>query len=621
MLEGSFIHWHHIENKGILEAMPIAEREVQDARRELERVLASAIFLRNERHSRLLRFVVEEHLEGRDNALKESVIAVEVFGRTTDHDPKLDSIVRTEASRLRARLREYFAGEGKSDELFIELPKGGYTPVFRRLETTLQPDQVEGKTRSKFWFAIALAGFAAGLATAGWWLFIRKSTPISIAVLPLENLGHEPANDYFADGLTDELIRNLSVIEGLEVRSRTSSFAWKGKSRDVQEAGMQLRAEYILEGSVMRDRQQLRINAQLVRVRDDFPLWSGRYDKELADAVVIQDEISRGIVNGLRLKLGRGRRRYEVNAEAYDLYLRARSLELRRGFVGLSNSVDAFGQVIAKDPSFAPAYAGLAAAHAARSGQFRYNFGDEITRMRTAAEKAIELDPLLPEAHAALGMAFARDGQWEMSEKSFRHAIALDPNRSESHRDFASFFFAPLGRGAEAIVQLRLAEKADPLAPDVHNLLSARLISAGRYDEAAQHCDKLPVNYWGKNECLGNVRLQQGRTDDALRILEAAFYRGVWKGSELRGALGDAYVRAGRRDDAEKLAAASPFNPFNQARIYAALGDKDRTFEALDGASVAGPFRIGRALTSPYYALLKGDPRLKALRKKAGLPE
>jgi adenylate cyclase len=365
----------------------------------------------------------------------------------------------------------------------------------------------------------------------------------------------------------------------------------------------------------------LRINAQLVRVRDDFPLWSGRYDRELADAVAIQDEISRGIVNGLRLRLGRGRRRYEVNSDAYDLYLRARSLELRRGFTGLSESVDAFGEVIAKDPSFAPAYAGLAAAHAARSGQFRYNFGDEITRMRTAAEKAIQLDPLLPEAHAALGMAFARDGQWESSEKSFRHAIALDPNRSESHRDFAKFFFAALGRGDEAIEQLRLAEKADPLAPDVHNLLSSGLISAGRYEEAAQHCDKLPPDYWGKTECLGNVRLQQGRTNDAIRILETAFYRGVWKGSDLRGVLGAAYVRAGRRNDAERLAAESPFNPFNQARIYAALGDKDRTFEALDLASVAGPFRIGRALTSPYYALLKGDPRLKALRKKVGLPE
>jgi tetratricopeptide (TPR) repeat protein len=241
--------------------------------------------------------------------------------------------------------------------------------------------------------------------------------------------------------------------------------------------------------------------------------------------------------------------------------------------------------------------------------------------MRTAAEKAIQLDPLLPEAHAALGMAFARDGQWESSEKSFRHAIALDPNRSESHRDFAKFFFAPLGRGAEAIEQLRLAEKADPLAPDVHNLLSSRLVSAGRYEEAAQHCDKLPPDYRGKTECLGNVRLQQGRTNDAIRILETAYYQGVRKGSELRGVLGAAYVRAGRRNDAERLAAESAFNPFNQARIYAALGDKDRTFEALDRASVAGPFRIGRALTFPSYALLKGDPRLKALRKKVGLPE
>jgi adenylate cyclase len=138
-------------------------------------------------------------------------------------------------------------------------------------------------------------------------------------------VSHDPANDYFADGLTDELIRNLSIVDGLVVRSRTSSFAFKGKPRNIREAGRQLQADCILEGSVLRAGQQLRINAQLVRVRDDSPLWSGRFDRELTDVFAIQEEISRGIVNSLRLKLGRGRRRYETSTEAYDLYLRGRA--------------------------------------------------------------------------------------------------------------------------------------------------------------------------------------------------------------------------------------------------------------------------------------------------------
>src|SRR5262249_28160466 len=153
--------------------------------------------------------------------------------------------------------------------------------------------------------------------------------------------------------------------EGLAVRSQTSSFAFKGKPPNVREAGKQLGADYILEGSVLRAGQQLRINAQLVRVRDDLPLWSGRFDRKLTDIFAIQDEIARGIVNSLRLKLGRGRRRYETSGEAYDLYLRARALGGggRFGHAGFRRSVPVFEQAIAKDPAFAPAYAGLAVAH------------------------------------------------------------------------------------------------------------------------------------------------------------------------------------------------------------------------------------------------------------------
>src|SRR6202023_550013 len=181
------------------------------------------------------------------------------------------------------------------------------------------------------------------------------------------------------DGLSVELIRNPSIIDGLSPRSRTSSFAFKGKPRNVREAGKELAIDYILEGSVLRAGQGLRINAQLIRVRDDFPIWAGKFDRELTDVFAIQDEISRGIVNSLRLKLGRGRRRYETSIEAYDLYLRARALETQGGLRDWNQSIGPFAEVIAKDPSFAPAYAGLAAAHAARSGQFEFDRADEMS--------------------------------------------------------------------------------------------------------------------------------------------------------------------------------------------------------------------------------------------------
>jgi TolB-like protein/Tfp pilus assembly protein PilF len=600
------------------------EHNVQAVRRQLERILGSAGFSRNERLSRFLRFVVERHLEGRDSEIKESLIAVEVFGRKPDYDPKLDSIVRTEAVRLRARIAEYYAGEGKGDSVVIDLPKGGYIPLFHHAEAASAAvagaAHKKRKIRSKqFWPMLVLVALPVAMAVGGWWWVQRKSASITIAVLPLENLGNDPANDYFADGLTDEIIRNLSVIEGLAVRSQTSSFALKGKARNVREAGRQLEADYILEGSVLLVGQQLRINAQFVRARDDFPLWSARFDRELTDVFAIQDEISRGIVNNLRLKLGRGRRRYETSIEAYDLYLRARALGIQRGIRGTVESIGTFEQAIAKDSSFAPAYAGFAAAYATRSLQFPGDHPpDELAKMRAAAEKAIQLDPLLSEAHDALAMTYARDGQWEQAEKSFRRAIELDPNSSASYDDYAYYLLTALGRIDEALQESRLAEKADPLSPDVHRVLVIVLISAGRYDEAAADCLKLSAEDRLKSLFLAQARLGQGRIGETIQIL--ANEPSALKNPQARGVLGYAIARSGRRDEAEKMAAMSDY-PNEQALIFAGLGDKDRTLEALGRMATLGAQRVGVYLTFPEFAFLRGDPRLKALRKKVGLPE
>jgi TolB-like protein len=607
--------------------MATAEHDVDTVRRQLSRILASPGFCRNERLTRFLKFVVEQHLEGKAGELKESVIAMEVFGRNADHDPKQDSIVRTEASRLRARLNEYYLGNGKNDALAIELPKGGYAPLFRQLaieQPTATPAPIDNSPPlvKRRLHALALAGVAIAIGGLAWWWLPHPKAPISIAVLPLTNLSQDPGDDYFADGLTDEIISNLSVIDGLAVRSQTSSFVFKGKPRNLREAGKQLQADYIVEGSVLRERQKLRINARLVRVRDDFPIWSGRYDRELADVLAIQDEISRGIVNNLRLKLGNGRRRYEISSEVYDSYLRARTLTVERGASGVNGNIGLLEDVVARDPSFAPAYADLASAYVYRSGTFQFDISKEMLKMRTAAEKAIQLDPLLPQAYYAQAMVYAREAQWEQSEKSFRRAIEMAPSRSESHADFANNLLLPLGRIEEAVRESRAATKVDPLSSESHYRLANVLISAGRYEEAVSNCEMMGSDNPEKSWCLSRARIGQRRIDDAIQILETAVNRGVSPGSQVRGELGYAYARAGRRDQAEQFAAVTPsINPFNKALIYAGLGDKDRTFAALDLAVASGPFRIGRALTYPEFALLKGDLRVRELRKKVGLPE
>ena len=190
-------------------------------------------------------------------------------------------------------------------------------------------------------------------------------------MLPLKNLSAEPDSDYFVDGLTDEIIRNLAVIKGLEVRSRTSSFAFKGKPRNLRDVGQQLGVNLVVEGSIMRSGYRLRINAQLVQVAGDVPLWAERFDRELKDVFAIQDEISRAIVNKLRLTLGSGQRRYDTNLEAYELYLKARVLVGRGGSFAAQQAVKLFERAIARDPSFAPAYAGLADAYAAASTEIQ----------------------------------------------------------------------------------------------------------------------------------------------------------------------------------------------------------------------------------------------------------
>ena len=359
-----------------------------------------------------------------------------------------------------------------------------------------------------------------------WWLH-QENSPIRIAVLPLRNVSPEATDDYFADGLTSEIIRELSTIEGLVVRSQTSSFLFKNRPRNVREVGTQLSADYVLEGSVLRSGQNLRINAQFIRVTDDSPVWSQKFDGDISAVIAMQEEVSRGIVNSLRLTLGRGRRRYETSTEAYDLYLRARALPFQIGLRGYDESIAPLEQAIASDPSFAPAYAALAATYAARSNQFRLDIPDELRKMKAAAELAIRLDPLLAEAFDALGMLHARDAQWQDAEKSFRRAIELDASRSLTYIHFAKYVMWPLGRMQAALRQFRIAEEMDPLAPQIRFDIGWLLTAIGRYDEAEKYCSKVPADYTARNSCIGGALLGQGKTEEAIRFSGKATNRTI----------------------------------------------------------------------------------------------
>jgi TolB-like protein/DNA-binding winged helix-turn-helix (wHTH) protein len=490
----------------------------------------------------------------------------------------------------------------------------------RRDEVALSPARPKVRpwfsAKAVIWTAILLV-----LAIGAWRLWKPAPGPYTIAVLPLENLSTEPGSDYFSDGLTDEIIQNLSIIDGLQVKSRTSSFAFKNKPRDIHRVGAEMGAGLVLDGSVLRAGDKLRVDVQLIRVSDDSPIWSGRYNREMKDIFEIQNEISRSIVNELRLQLGRGQRRYNTNLEAYDLYLKAKVLLNNTPGYGaeqIAASIPVFEQAIAKDPAFAPAYAGIGEAYASMSAAPR-TFLPEVAypKMKAACEKALELDPLLAEAHACKGIVYSRELAWGDAEKEFSRAIELNPNLSEPRQDFAVWVLFPLGKVDEALNQLHVARGLDPLSLPVVNSLSFLLMNVGRFDEVIENSRSAIAadpNNSSAQQLLGRALLQKGMLSEGIAILEKLDY-----GSE--SFLGYAYARAGRRDDAERMIKQHPAWPWLQAVVCGGLEDKDCAADGLEKMAEIKDPRTGIYLTLPEVALLRGDSRLGKIRVELGLPE
>ena len=454
------------------------------------------------------------------------------------------------------------------------------------------------------------AGFA-GLRPVGIVDVSPAERPV-IAVLPFKNLSAEPDSDYFVDGLTDEIIRNLAVIQGLEVRSSTSSFAFKDKPRNLGSIGEQLGANLVVEGSVLRAGNRLRINVQLVQVAGDIALWADGFDRELKDVFAIQDEISRAIVNKLRLTLGKGQRRYDTNLEAYELYLKARALVDRRGVVNAKTAAKLFEQVIARDSAFAPAHAGLANAYALMSTPYGgISFETAYPIMRPAAVKALQLDPLLAEAHAAMGWVYAYERDWANAEKAFRRAVELNPSLTQIYTSYSISTLEPQGKHDDALRLLQMASRRDPLSLDVQREIGRLQFSAGRYQEAIEtlrHVYAIDPDFPFVSEYLARALMMAGRLSELPSL-------------ENTGRLATALVcvRTGRRAEAEKLVAAMG-DPYTEAVVYAVMADEERTVGALERVAHSAPQRVGRLLMTPELRVLRGDPRFVALRRKFGLP-
>lgn len=441
----------------------------------------------------------------------------------------------------------------------------------------------------------------------------------AIAVLPLKNLSADPGSEDFVDAFTEEIINNLAISGHLQVRSRASSFAFKNKPDDLADVARQLNVNMVIEGAVRRSGQRFQVNSRLVQASSGATLWNDSVDADVGEVFNVRDRITRGIIGILGATPPPARRHYEINAQAYGLYLTARALVSRRGVPSAQKAVEYLQQVTASDPAFAPAYAALADAYAYMSLPSYQGMAVRQAQglMRTAALKALELDSDLAEAHAAMGVVYARDLDWAASERQFQQAIALNPSLSQVYTSYSFFTLRPLHKFEEAERLLNAALQRDPLSLDVWREIAEVYFTLGRYDEAIdllQRVRAVDPQLLDAGVVLARALACRGRVEEALAVYDSLpaaappHYRAY------------VYIKAGRRADAETLASENAQYPYRATIIYAALGDRDRAFEALARTAEREPQRVPLLLTWPEMASLRDDPRFTDIRKRFRLP-
>ena len=459
-------------------------------------------------------------------------------------------------------------------------------------------------------------------------------TTRGIAVLPFVNVSSEPENEYLSDGITDELIDQLAKVDGIRVASRTSVFALKGKSQDVRAIGALLGCTSVLEGTVRRSGQQLRITAQLTSTEDGSLVWSQRYDRHLADVFAIQDEIARTIVNTLRatsfadLSTPQHPRRQTTNVNAYRLYLKGRYEWNRRTQDGVAAGITYFQQAIAEDPSYALAYTGLADCYALQVDYRSMPVLEGFVAAKDYARRAIAIDDTLAEAHASLAWTlFIYDWDWGAAEHEFRRAIDLDPRYATAHQWYA-FLLASRAAFGDSLVEAHTAVELDPGSISARRSLAWNYYYARRYDQTRYHLERaieMNPNAEENYRVLGLTLAIEGELDEAVKVLsEAVTMEG--SGSYTRATLGFALARAGRTAEAmevlahlEARAECEYVSPAAFATTLIGLGQVER---ALDWAEHSLEDRRGWLAylrVNPLLDPLRGHPRFDALVERMRL--
>jgi TolB-like protein/Flp pilus assembly protein TadD len=458
--------------------------------------------------------------------------------------------------------------------------------------------------------------------------------PIRLAVLPFENLSDDQEQEYFSDGITEETIAQLGSTQSqqLAVIARTSAMHYKRTDKRLDQIGQELNVNHIVEGSVRRSGDRVRITAQLVRVSDQTHLWAHSYERDLRDILALQSEVARAICNEIQVKLApqhwaRNVSALPANRQAYEAYLRGRYCLDKRTQEGIQKVIDYFQEAIVHDSRYALAYAGLADGYRIQAvcGWLVPSAARE--KALAAAFKALEIDDRLSEAHRALGAARFRLGwEWKQGEADLLRALELNPNDAEAHRVYALYLQA-VGREKEAIAQMERARELDPLSLLMETAMGRALYFARRYEAAAHQCRKaleLDPDYRLAHFNLGRALVETGKVAEAIGEFKKATRRGE---ALFLGGLGYAYARSEQQERArgvlkqlEALAERNYVSSYERAKVHIGLGQEDRAMEWLEKAYAEGAVGLVLVKVDPVFDPLHSDARFQALCQRMGLP-
>jgi eukaryotic-like serine/threonine-protein kinase len=458
---------------------------------------------------------------------------------------------------------------------------------------------------------------------------------LAIAVLPFINMSADPENEYFCDGLSEDLLSSLSKIEALRVAARTSAFSFKGKEADIRRIGEMLNVGTVLEGSVRKVGSRVRITAQLINVADGYHVWSERYDREMQDIFDVQDEISLAIVDALKVKLLGAEKaavlkRHTDNTEAHQLYLLGRYHYNKWTADGFKKSIECYERAIEKEPNYALAFTGLYGCYS-YLGFFGFLSPREFApKMKATATRALAIDSALAESHLCVArLKHSYEWDWAGAELEFIQALNLNPNYAEARQSFGGWL-ALMGRTGEAITQLELALELDPLSLLGNMNVAWTYWGIGLYDrlhELASKLIELEPNFFGGHQLLGLEFWSRGKLEQAI----SEYRRAVELGSSAMplGALGSLYALVGEREKAQQILdqlmeiGSQRYVPrCSIALVYAGMGERDRSFEFLDQACDQHEGLLPTYLKYARFLIpqLNSDPHYAALLRRIGLP-